>query len=249
MVIRVLSRVLGCFLLLATWSGAALAEDSKWTFDVSAYLWTNETTVTTDTPQGQVDATLSFSDAISDLKFAFMGTVEAQNGPWSIIGDFLYFNLGDIASTPRGVLFSEVEVESKIAILSGYVAYRVYSNPRIALDVGGGFRAFRTSLETTFVGAAVPSASFDDDKNFVDPIVAARLRMAFNENWFGALMLDVGGLNDSNTWQALATIGYRLNDNWTFQGGYRYMKAEWDTDLGQSSIEFSGPILGVTYRF
>jgi hypothetical protein len=40
-----------------------------------------------------------------------------------------------------------------------------------------------------------------------------------------------------------------MNENWAFQGGYRYMEAEWDTDQGQSSLEFSGPILGVSYRF
>ena len=30
---------------------------------------------------------------------------------------------------------------------------------------------------------------------------------------------------------------------------YRYMKAQWDTSLGESSLEFSGPITGVTCRF
>jgi opacity protein-like surface antigen len=74
-------------------------------------------------------------------------------------------------------------------------------------------------------------------------------RMAFSEDWFGTLLLDAGGTGDTSTWQALATVGYRLNDNWALQGGYRYLQSEWDTDLGQSSLEFSGPILGVTYRF
>jgi hypothetical protein len=40
-----------------------------------------------------------------------------------------------------------------------------------------------------------------------------------------------------------------VNDSWAIKGGYRYMKAEWDTDFGESSIEFSGPIFGATYRF
>ena len=113
----------------------------------------------------------------------------------------------------------------------------------------GGFRAFWTSLDTTFVGAGAPTESLSQDKDRVDPIVAARVRMAFSDQWFGTLMLDAGGLDDSTTWQALATVGYRLNDRWAFQGGYRYLQAEWDTDFGEASLEFSGPILGVTYRF
>jgi hypothetical protein len=229
--------------------GPVRAQAGGWTFDVSANLWTNETTITTDTPEGEVDATLSFGDAIKDLKFAFMGTAEARNGPWSVIGDLLYFSLSQSASTPRGTLFSKVDADSRITVGSGYLAYRVYEDPRIAVDLGGGFRAFRADVETTFKGAALPTETFENDQTFVDPIVAARVRMAFDDAWFGTVMVDGGGLDDSSTVQALATVGYRYRENWAFQGGYRYMKAEWDTDFGDSSLEFSGPILGVTYRF
>jgi opacity protein-like surface antigen len=235
--------------LIAVTSGRAAAQSSNWTFDVSANLWTNDTTITTDTPEGEVDATLSFSDAIKDLQFAFMGTVEARNGPWSVIGDLLYFKLSDTGSTPTGTLFSQVEVDSKITVISGYLAYRVYSDPKIAVDLGGGFRSFQADLDTEFTGAAAADRSFSNNQSFIDPIVAARVRMAFDDQWFGTLMLDGGGLDDSSTWQALATVGYRLNDKWAFQGGYRYLEAEWDSDYGESSLEFSGPILGVTYRF
>jgi opacity protein-like surface antigen len=235
--------------LIAVTSGPAAAQSSNWTFDVSANLWTNDTTITTDTPEGEVDATLSFSDAIKDLQFAFMGTVEGRNGPWSVIGDLLYFKLSDTGSTPTGTLFSQVEVDSKITVISGYLAYRVYSDPKVAVDLGAGFRSFQADLDTEFTGAAAPDESFSNNQSFIDPIVAARVRMAFNDQWFGTLMLDGGGLDDSSTWQALATVGYRLNENWAFQGGYRYLEAEWDSDFGESSLEFSGPILGVTYRF
>jgi opacity protein-like surface antigen len=235
--------------LIAVTSGPAAAQSSNWTFDVSANLWTNDTTITTDTPEGQVEQTLSFSDALKDLQFAFMGTVEARNGPWGVIGDLLYFKLSETEATPRGTLFSDVEIDSKMTIVSGYLAYRVYEDPKVAVDLAGGFRAFKADLDTEFTGAAAADRSFSNNQDFVDPIVAARVRMAFNDQWFGTLMVDGGGLNDSSTWQALATVGYRLNDKWSFQGGYRYLEAEWDSDFGESSLEFSGPILGVTYRF
>jgi opacity protein-like surface antigen len=244
---QALARAAGCAALLAAAAGPAAAQN--WTFDLSANLWINDTTVTADTPNGEVSQTLSFSDAIENLEFAFMGTVEARNGPWSVIGDLLYFKLAEVASTPNQVLFSDVEVDSKTTVLSSYLTYRAYTTDTMAVDVGAGFRAFWTSIDTTFVGAAAPTESLSQDKDWVDPVVAARVRMAFSDQWFGTLMLDAGGLDDSSTWQALATVGYRLNDQWTFQGGYRYLQAEWDTDFGEASLEFSGPILGVTYRF
>ena len=73
----------------------AFAQDGKWTYDLSMNLWFNDTTVTTDTPRGEVEAELSFSDAIEDLDFAFMGTAEARNGPWVII-DWMHLNAGEI---------------------------------------------------------------------------------------------------------------------------------------------------------
>lgn len=239
----------GCAIALVLMAAPASAQDSPWTYDLSFNLWLSDTSVSADTPFGIVDAELSFSDAVQDLDFAFMGTFEARNGPWAVITDLLYFNLTADAPTPVGTLFSEVSVGSKITVLSGYVAYRVHEESNVAVDLGVGLRGFFTDLDTTFVGANAPTESFGQNKDWVDPILAARLRMAFNEDWFGTLMLDAGGTGDSNTWQALATVGYRLNDKWALQGGYRYLQAEWDTDLGQSSLEFSGPILGLTYRF
>ncbi|MCU0855886.1 MAG: outer membrane beta-barrel protein [Rhodobacteraceae bacterium] len=243
-------------LLLGFASGAALvaatagpAAAQNWTFDLSAYLWINDTTVTADTPNGEVSQTLSFSDAIESLEFAFMGTVEARNGPWSVIGDLLYFKLAEVAETPNQVLFSEAKVDSKTTVLSSYLTYRAYTTDTMVLDVGVGVRAFWTSIDTTFVGAAAPTESFSQDEDWINPIVAARVRMAFSDQWFGTLMLDAGGLDDSSTWQALATVGYRPNDRWAFQGGYRYLEAESDSHYGETSLEFSGPILGVAYRF
>jgi hypothetical protein len=244
-----LSTAAGCVLLLAASAAPALAQDGPWTFDLSANLWFNASTVTADTPQGEASAELSFSDAIQDLDFAFMGTAEARNGPWSVIGDLLYFRITASGPSPNGVLFSGIESRSEISVVSTYLTYRVYEDASMAFDIGGGARAFWTSIDTTFVGANAPTETFSQDKNWIDPLVAARVRVAFNDRWFGTLMADGGGTGDTETWQALATIGYSLNENWAFQGGYRYMKAEWDTDLGQSSLEFSGPIVGVTYRF
>jgi len=70
-----------CAIGLALSSVPALAQESKWTYTLSFNLWLSDTAVSTDTPFGVVDAELSFSDAIQDLDFAFMGTAEARNGP------------------------------------------------------------------------------------------------------------------------------------------------------------------------
>ena len=199
--------------------------------------------------RGEVESELSFSDAIKDLNFAFMGTAEARNGPWGIITDLLYFSLSSEGDSPAGLAFSGVEADSEMTVVSGYLAYRVYEDPKVAFDLGAGLRAFWINSDTSLIGAAAPTETFSYDENFVDPVVAARLRVGFNEKWAGTVFLDAGGNGDSQTWQALATVDYGLSERWSLRGGYRYMKAEWDTNFGQSSLEFSGPVLGATYRF
>ena len=67
--------------LLAT---AASAQDTDWQYSLTTYLWTTKTGVSAETPTGEtVDAELSFSDALKDLEFAFMGAFEARKGKLS----------------------------------------------------------------------------------------------------------------------------------------------------------------------
>lgn len=116
-----LQRTAGVAALLALTAGPAVAQDSGWSFDLTGYLWVNDTGVTADTPFGEASAELSFSDAPDALDFAFMGTVEARNGPWGAIGDLLYFKLSADGHTPNGALFSKVEAKSEITVVSTYL--------------------------------------------------------------------------------------------------------------------------------
>lgn len=245
MSVSVFARAAAAAALLALAGGPAAAQGG-WSFNLAGYLWGTATTVTADTPFGQASTELSFSDAIQNLDFAFMGSVEARNGPWTIIGDLIYLDLGTDAAPP-GPVFDTVFADVKTTVLSAYGLYRVYEDQGISLDVGGGLRGFSADLDITLVGAT--TRILRQGRDWVDPLLAARMRAAFGEQWFGALFLDFGGTGDTRSWQALATIGYALNDNWVFQGGWRYMEARWDTDFGRTKIEFSGPILGAVYRF
>jgi opacity protein-like surface antigen len=233
-------------LLISMGASPAFAQNQDWTYSVSGYLWANDTTVTADTPFGQVSSELSFSDAIEDLEFAFMGAVEARNGHWGIIGDLLYFKLS-ADGTPPGPVFSSAEATTQISVVSGYAVYRVYEDPSVSFDLGGGFRAVWGEVDANLIGAT--TVNLNESNDWVDPVLAARLRMKFNEDWFGTLWLDAGGTNDTTSWQALATVGYNINDAWSVQAGYRHLEVEWDNPNGNTSLEFSGPIIGVNYRF
>lgn len=240
-------------LVIATALAApASAQDGAWTYKATVYAWIPGIDTSFETLKfGTVEGNQSSNDVLSDLNFAFMGTMEAQTGRFSLIGDLIYASISMAADTPKGALFSEGVVKTSVTALSGYGMYRVSTDPALAFDLGVGFRAFSVDATATLVGAALETQSVGGDSSWVDPLVAARLIVPFNESWTGMLFGDIGGAGSSNTWQTIATVNYRLSDAWTMNAGYRYMSIE--KDLGDAgvptTISLSGPLIGFTYNF
>ena len=83
-----------------------------------------------------------------------------------------------------------------------------------------------------------------------DAIVGVKGRWTFGaeRQWYVPYYLDVGTGDSDLTWQGMAGVGYSF-DSIGVTGVWRYL----DYDLGGStpskSIDFSGPALGVTFRF
>lgn len=126
--------------VLAAWSALpAMAQQSDWAYEATIYLFAPETTAKIATPVRTIEGKLSFSDALANLDFAFMGSFGASNGRWSFLADYMYTDLS-FSSPPPGPLFTRVDTSMTTQILSGYVAYRVYDEPGAQIDLAGGFR-------------------------------------------------------------------------------------------------------------
>jgi opacity protein-like surface antigen len=223
---------------------SAGAQNGAWEQTASIYLFTAETT----TGIGDLEAELSFSDALENLDFAFMGAFETSNGRISLIADYMRTDLGFGFVTP-GAAFSGVDADLKTQVLSGYVAYRVVQRRDVSVDLAAGFRWFETETTLTPVGGA-PVAGRSVSENWTDPLIGVRSRFALSDRWFGTVMADYGGFSsDSETWQVLLTAGYEINDNWVLQGGYRYLDVEHDINGNRFRFTQSGPVFGASYRF
>ena len=230
-------------------AGPAAAQDTGWSFAGSLYGSIPGMSTSVDVPFGTVDGDVSGGDALSALDMAFMGAFEARRGRWGLLGDLLYANLSADQDTPFGA-FSSAEIETKLTAFSGYALYRVSETPRAAVDLGGGFRAFGLDLDTSLEGDAAEGRSFSDDADWVVPLATARAIIPFNEKWFATTFADVGGLSGSDmTWQLFASVGYRFNERWSTQLGYRYMDIEKEIDGDDVSLELYGPLAGFTARF
>jgi hypothetical protein len=232
-------------------AGPTLAQD--WSYEARLYGWVPAMDVSVDTRFGDLESSGSGSDALSALDMAFMGTFEARRGKWGLLGDLIYTDLSNSQDTTFGRVFKDVEVDLKLTALSAYALYRVYETDAVAVDVGGGFRAFGMKIDTK-LNAASPDVSDRDlevDTSWVDPLVAARVIAPFGDKWFAAAYADAGGYvtQDSSTWQAVGTVGYRFNERWSAQFGYRYMNIEKDINDKDVSVDLYGPVLGVAVSF
>ena len=231
--------------LLAT---AASAQDTDWKYALTAYLWTTKTGVSAETPTGEtVEAELSFSDALQDLDFAFMGAFEARKGKLSLFTDGMYFKLSPNNTTP-GPLTDSVTVRTQMTVISGYAAYRVFEDPSFAVDLAGGFRWANLDSDVSTTGTL--TTEFDSSDDWIDPVIGVRLSTQISEKVSATLFADYGGFSgDSSTWQTAVSVGYALNDRWTLRGGYRYMEFDREIDGRDFSMDQSGLLLGATYNF
>jgi opacity protein-like surface antigen len=231
-------------------ASAASAQDTDWRYSLTAYLWTTKTGVSAETPTGQtVDAELSFSDALDDLDFAFMGAFEARKGKLSLFTDGMYFKLSPTNDTP-GPLSDQVTVRTQMTVISGYAAYRVYEEQGVAVDLAGGFRWANLDSDVKVAGGALDGTEFNSSDDWVDPVVGVRLTTQLSEKVSASLFADYGGFSgDSTTWQAALSVAYALNENWSLRGGYRYMEFDREIDGRDFSMDQSGLLLGATYSF
>lgn len=238
------NKITICGLIAAIFAPVA-AQSDEWIFDGSLYLFAAETDVTV----GDIQGTLSFSDALDNLDFAGMASLKATNNQWTFIGDLMYFNLG-FENDRSGPQISEIDTDQKNSIFSGYALYRVYETPTALLDLGGGFRYFDTETTVTVRGDGLQTREVGADDDWMDPIIAAHARFKLSDKWSSTLAVDYGSfVDDRETYSATLTFDYAFNEKWFGRIGYRYINVEDSDGALDFRFEQSGPILGATYRF
>lgn len=234
---------------LAVTGGAAAAQDDGWKFAISPYLWVPSLTNTLETPFGDVTSRLSRSDVLGDLDMALMGTFDARRGPLLFALDLIYSDLGTERDPPLGALFGKAEVDMRLTAVTGYAGWRLHEDEGVSFHLLGGFRHFRLENGLTLTPAALDGREYDFRDNWTVPVVGARSLLRFEDGWFATFTADLGGWDGDFTWQGLATVGLRLGEDWSVQGGWRYMEFDRTVDGADLKVELNGPILGATYRF
>jgi hypothetical protein len=246
------SRTLGALALLAgTLCCHAAAAQTGWSFSVTPYLWATSMSGEVDVsplPAASVDA--SFSDILDNLDFALMAVGEARNGPWGLIADLAYSSLSAGGNT-AGAAFGRADAELKSAILTTVVAYRVHESERHSLDVAAGARWWWSQVDLDLSAGLLPAASESEEEYWVDPVIGGRFRFDLGRGFGLSTYADIGGFGVGSdlTWQVYGGISYAFNDAISAAAGWRHLSVDYDDDGYLYDVDYTGPIIGVTFRF
>ena len=241
--------ILCCFLAMTVAAAAETGSDQDgWTFGGSAYLWAAGVKGT-DAAGDEID--VSFSDTLEDLEGGLMGVIAAQRGKWTLLADIIYLSIHqETSSTANFIgipLKIDVDVKLKGFISTLGVAYRIIDDDVTSLDLMAGARYFRLDLDLDAdVGGTNTKSS--DSEDLLDGIIGAQVTINLSEKWYLSCYADVGTGDSKLTWQVWPGVGYRF-ENVDVVAAYRHLA--WDSDDGHTidDLSFSGPVLGLTFRF
>ena len=244
-----LALVLSCFLAMALPARADTGSDQDgWKFSGAAYFWAAGVEGT-DSAGDDID--VSFSDILKDLDGGLMGILAARKGRWTLLADVLYLSIHQETSSTANLIGIPAKIDVDVK-LKGFVttfgaAYRVIEDDMTSLDLLAGARYFKLDVDfDADVGAG--KIKYSDSGDALDGIIGTQAIIGLGERWYVSFYADVGAGDSKLTWQAWPGVGYRL-DNVDVVAGYRHLK--WETDDGDTfeDLSFSGPTLGVKFRF
>ena len=239
-----------------------------WQVEAGAYLFGAGISGDAGVRQFESKVDVTFGDILENLEGGAMAYGKVTHGPWKLIGDVSYLSIADDSSvvTPGGVVGANFETELGQIVASAYAGHTIYemtknvnsSVPVFSVDGYVGARYNRVNIQFDAQATAfglVTSASRDRTVEWVDPVIAVNVNYVPIENWNVSLWGDFGGfgVGSERTWQAYALAGYTFDSGMRLFGGYRVLYFDYEEGSGSDylslDLTYSGPVLGLGYRF
>jgi hypothetical protein len=226
-------------------SPGALSEGNE--YRVTPYLWGAGLVGQLGIGNRTADVDASFSNILDHLHMAAMGLADARWNKFVAAGDVLYIDLRGQRATP-GPLFSGVDPQQKLLIVTPEAGYRVFANNSSSVDIVGGIRFWRLDSELAFRPGVLPGVDVQAAKNWVDGIGGARVTHYVNSNVWVTAYGDVGAGGSNSTYQLAGMVNWAFHRRLSLIGGYRYLKVDYDKDV-LLDASMKGPLFGLTIKF
>lgn len=252
------------------------APAGQWKFSITPYLWLPNVngTLRYDIPQGaggSPEVETGPNDYLQNLQSVVMLSGEVRRDRLSVFTDVIYLAFTDENSKVQSVNFGSSLVSSSLNLATSSslrgtawtlgAGYAVQTGHAVKLDVFGGLRYFSLQASTSWQlvtdvtvtgggGLTFPrNGGISAGEDLWDGIIGVRGRVTLgSSNWSIPYYLDIGTGSSSLTYQWLLGIDYSFT--WgrvTF--AYRDLYYDQSGDKLVQDLRFSGPALGVAFRF
>ena len=234
-------------LCLAGISSQAVADDWDWIVAPYAWLPTISTDLERDVPPaGGVSTDTAFDDILDNLDGAFLLHIEGQSEEFGVFSDFIYFGLGKETDRPR--FRTESDIDARLFELAG--VWSPGDGTFNGFELFGGLRYIDLDLAVQFdpIDAAFPTTDFETGQTYYDLMLGVRYTAQLSDRWGVTFRGDGSGGDTEGTWNASATLSYRMNSgSWLL--GYRYLSAELQDFNSTTEITLNGPMFGYGFAF
>jgi hypothetical protein len=236
-----------------------------WQFEAAIYGWFPAIDGNISYPDGggsSID--LSTGDVLDALKFAFFTAFQARNGEWGLFTDIAYADLGGsksrsrdftIGGRPVAGVTANLDLDIKTWIWTIAGTYQLKNDDAASMDLLFGARMLdmtnrlRWSLNGSG-GNLARSGEAEVGATNWDAVVGLKGRAYLGQDrkWFVPYYADIGTGESKLTWQVNAGVGYQF-DWGALIASWRYLDYEFKSDSHIESQSFSGPLVGVVFKF
>ena len=242
---------LGIFIL-----GWRPAIADEWQFQLTPYLWLAgiKGEFGNGVAGGQpprVDA--SFDNLLSSLDMLFMGSFEARNGRWGVLGDVVYLSFSKEASIKLAPNLPspgvKLDAEFDGTILSLGATYRIATGAT-TVDVLGGLRYYSLKPSVSVTIGPIQRV-VEPNSDWTDPIIGMRARHQFSPKWAVNGYADIGGFGVGSdfTYQVYVGMEYAFTKTFSANLGYRQLYVDYKKDDRKIDLTFGGAMVGIGIRF
>ncbi|MBK8983664.1 MAG: hypothetical protein IPM38_15445 [Ignavibacteria bacterium] len=228
-------------------------------FTVNPYLWTiamGGTVGIPNTPSGYpktYEFNKSFSDALSNLKMAFMIGGKFKYKRINLFYDIVYANLKNFDATlpnGAGLVSANTTVKELITDLSLGYSFPT-SSKSVFLDAYAGVRIWSTDTELTLVPPGGQNFMGASTNSWVDPIIGINASFILSKDWFSYLRSDFGGFgaNSEYCFMILGGFGYKFNPNINTSLGIKNLSVDYNKDDKRFNLNQYGLILSLGYSY
>ena len=258
---RLILFVLPFFMLVAAIPASAAPKEAErkdgWQFEANVYMW--GASVGGETASGNT-IDVSFSDLVKKLQLGFMGGAGVRNGKWSFTTDLLYMKLKDQnngqVSAPIGPGINvnvDAELKFQAWVVTSALGYSIVDTDKVRLDLLAGARYLWLKPELDLdihVGPLQPrNRTLSTSGSGLDGIVGIRGNVNLDKKWYVPYCVDAGTGDSPFTWQAMGGVGYKLSKVVDVVAAYRYLYWKFSKNEVIDKLDFSGPLVGVIFRF